>query len=110
MEFGAVGDGQRARAEQRDLAAQLRADRAAGAGGQHDAIVDQARDALEVGADLRAAEQIAEIDRLRLDAAVAADLRRVGGAGQPRGLKPDARRRIRRYRRAAGATARNRRR
>ena len=49
VELRAVGDDQPARRQQRDLPAQFRTDRAAGAGHQHRALVDQAGDALDVG-------------------------------------------------------------
>ncbi len=64
-ELAVVEQHQRGRRQRRDLARQLGADRAAGAGDQNAAAVDQPRHAGAVEHRLRAAQQVFERDRLQ---------------------------------------------
>ena len=61
--LGLVDEDEPLGAELHDLAAELRADRPAAAGHEHDAVADVRRDRLEVDLDLLAAEDVLDRDR-----------------------------------------------
>ena len=83
VELAAVGQDQLARMPGRDLAGQLAADRAAGAGDQDTAAPDQLLDRGMVVRELRSAQQVLQRNRSRADGAVLGGVLQLGQPGQP---------------------------